>query len=328
MRRREFITLIGGAVAAWPLAARAQDMGKLARIGFLGPALTSPPPIAFYQAFLTQMRELGFYDGENLRVEYRAIEDPRGLSIVAEELVSSQPKLIVVTGGEPSLRAAASAASTTPLVMIAINFDPIARGYVTSLARPGSNITGVVFQQLELAQKQVEVLAEANPGKTRVAILYDEAQAADQFGPAQRAARSLHLQVQGLNVQSPTYDFDAAFRSAVVAGAQMALVLSGPGFTSHRSRIAELAIQHRLPTIFIAKHYVQVGGLMSYGVEFAPMWRRAAAYVVKILNGANPADLPIEQATKFEMVVNLKTAKAIGIELPTSILLRADEVIE
>jgi putative tryptophan/tyrosine transport system substrate-binding protein len=216
----------------------------------------------------------------------------------------------VVTGGEPSLRAAASAASTTPLVMIAINFDPIARGYVTSLARPGSNITGVVFQQLELAQKQVEVLAEANPGKTRVAILYDEAQAADQFGPAQRAARSLHLQVQGLNVQSPTYDFDAAFRSAVVAGAQMALVLSGPGFTSHNS--APLAHHVYCQALRPGR------GLMSYGVEFAPMWRRAAAYVVKILNGANRADLPIEQATKFEMVVNLKTAKAIGIELPTS----------
>jgi ABC-type uncharacterized transport system substrate-binding protein len=185
-----------------------------------------------------------------------------------------------------------------------------------------------VFQQLELAQKQVEVLAQANPGKTRVAILFDEEQTADQFGAAEQAAQSLNLQVQGLKLKSPTYDFDAAFQSATMGGAQMALVLSGPGFVQYRSRIAELAIQHRLPTMFIAKHYVETGGLMSYGVAFIPMWRRAADYAARILKGAKPADLPVEQATKFEMVVNLKTAKAIGVELPTAILLRADEVME
>jgi putative ABC transport system substrate-binding protein len=328
MKRREFITLLGGAAAAWPLAARAQDAGKVARIGFLGPAQTSAPAISFYQAFLAQMREFGFRDGQNLRVEYRAIDDARGLSVAAEELVRSQPELIVASGPEVSLRAVAEASGTIPIVMIAINFDPIARGYVASLARPGGNITGVVFQQLELAQKQVEVLAQATPGKTRLAILFDERQTADQFGAAERAAESLNLQVQGLKLENPTYDFDAAFRSAAMAGAQMALILSGPGFTQHRSRIAELAIQHRLPTMFIAKHYVVAGGLMSYGVDFVPMWRRAGDYVAKILKGTKPADLPVEQATKFEMVVNLKTAKAIGVELPTSILLRADEVIE
>jgi putative tryptophan/tyrosine transport system substrate-binding protein len=328
MKRREFITLVGSAAAVWPLGARAQDTGKVARIGFIGPAQISPPPISFYQAFLAQMRELGFRDGQNLRVEYRAIEDPRGLSVGAEELVRSQPELIVASGPEVSLRAVAGASGTIPIVMIAINFDPIARGYVASLARPGGNITGVVFQQLELAQKQVEVLAQANPGKTRVAILFDEEQTADQFGAAEQAAQSLNLQVQGLKLKSPTYDFDAAFQSATMGGAQMALVLSGPGFVQYRSRIAELAIQHRLPTMFIAKHYVETGGLMSYGVAFIPMWRRAADYAARILKGAKPADLPVEQATKFEMVVNLKTAKAIGVELPTAILLRADEVME
>ena len=327
LKRREFIALLGGA-AAWPLAARAQDAGKVVRIGFLGPAQTSPPAISFYQAFLTQMRELGFRDGENLRIDFRAIEDPRGLSVGAEELMRSQPELIVATGPEVSLRAVVAASGAIPVVMVAINFDPIARGYVTSLARPGGNITGVVFQQLELAQKQVEVLAQANPGKTRVAIFFDEGQTADQFGAAERAAQSLNLQVQGVKLESPTYDFDAAFRSAALAGAQMALILSGPAFVLQRSRIAELAIQYRLPTMFIAKHYVIAGGLMSYGVDFVPMWRRAADYAARILKGAKPADLPVEQATKFEMVVNLKTAKEIGIELPTSILLRADEVIE
>jgi ABC-type uncharacterized transport system substrate-binding protein len=236
--------------------------------------------------------------------------------------------LIVATGPEASLRAAVGVSGTIPIVMIAINFDPIARGYVASLARPGGHITGVVFQQLELAQKQVEVLAQANPGKTRVAIFFDEAQTGDQFRAAERTAQSLSLEVHGVKLESPTHDFDAAFRSAAMAGAQMALILSGPAFVTHRSRIAELAIQHRLPTMFIVKHYVVAGGLMSYGVDFVPMWSRAADYVAKILKGAKPADLPVEQATKFEMVVNLRTAKAIGIELPTSILLRADEVIE
>jgi putative ABC transport system substrate-binding protein len=332
MRRRKFVSLIGGAAAApfvlGPLVVRAQESGKVARIGFLGPAQTSPPAISFYTAFLGQMREFGFRDGQNLRVEHRAIEDPRGLEIIANELAQSQPELMVATGPEGPLRALARVSGAVPIVMIAINFDPIARGYVASLARPGGNITGVVFQQLELAQKQVEVLAQANPGKTRVAILFDKGQTEDQFAAAERAAQALNLQVQPLSLTGPAYDFDSAFRNAAAVGAQMALVLSGPGFTPHRSRIADLAIQQRLPTMFIAKHYVEVGGLMSYGADFVPMWRRAADYAARILKGARPADLPVEQATKFEMVVNLKTAKAIGVELPTGILLRADEVIE
>jgi putative ABC transport system substrate-binding protein len=328
MKRREFITLLGAAAAAWPIAVRAQDSGRVARLGFLGPAQNSAPPISFYQAFLRRMREHGFRDGQNLRIEFRSIEDPRGLATSAKELVLSQPELLIATGPEVSLRAVAEASRTVPIVMIAINFDPIARGYVASLARPGGNITGVVFQQLELAQKQIELLTQANPGKTRAAILFDEAQTADQLDAAEKAAQSLNLQVRRLRIESPAYDFDAAFRSAAASSVQMVLVLSGPGFVPHRSRIAELAMHHRLPTMFIAKHYVEAGGLMSYGADFIPMWRRAADYVARILNGAQPADLPVEQASKFDLVINLRTAKTIGVEIPTSILLRADEVIE
>ena len=211
--------------------------------------------------------------------------------------------------------------------MIAVNFDPIARGYVTSLAQPGGNITGVVFQQLELAQKQVELLTQAFPERSLLAVFFD-AQTADQFSAAERTAKSLNLKVQGLKLENPPYDFVTAFQAAAAGAAQMGLVLSSPAFTVHRSRIAQLAIEHRLTTMFTFKHYVEVGGLMSYGVEFPTMYRRAADYVAKILNGAKPADLPVEQATTFEMVVNLKTARAIGIELSTSILLRANEVIE
>ena len=306
MKRREFMALIGGAAAAWPIAARAQEPNKLVRIGFLGPAQTSPPSIAFYNAFLSQMRENGFRDGQNLRMEFRAIEDPRGLSASAQELVRSQPVLIVATGPEVSLRAVSEASPTIPIVMVAINFDPIARGYVASLARPGGRITGVVSQQLGLARKQIELLSQALPGKAPVAILFDRSQAGDQLGAAEGAARSLNLQAFSIGVEGPSYNFEAAFSSAASKRAEMMLILSGSGFAQHASRIADLAIQRRLPTMFIAKLYVDAGGLMSYGVEFASMFGRAADYVSKIINGAKPADLPVEQASKFQMVLNLK----------------------
>ena len=230
MKRREFITLIGGAAAAWPLAARAQQPGKVFRIGFFGPAVNRPSMmVPLYQAFLAQLRVLGFNEGQNLNVTYGAVEDPRGLSIVAAELLQSQPDLIVVSGTEPMLQAVLAPNRGIPIVLIAVNFDPIARGYIKSLAAAG---------------------------------------------------------------------------------------------------IRELARAHRLPTMFLYRPYVDAGGLMSYGVDFPVMYRRTADYVAKILKGAKPDDLPVEQATKLEMVVNLKTAKAIGVELPTAILLRADEVIE
>jgi putative ABC transport system substrate-binding protein len=327
MRRRDFISLLGG-MTTIPLAVRAQEVGKVYRIGFFGPALTSPPTVVPYQAFLAQMRELGFREGQNLRIEFRAVEDdPRGNSVSAEELVRSQLELIVVAGPAVALQLVVGTNQAIPIVMIAINFDPIVGGYVKSLSRPGGNITGVVFQQLELAQKQVELLTQAFPGKTRVAILFEE-QSADQFGAAERSAKSLKLEVQSLKLEGPSYDFDAAIRSAAAAGAQMLLMLSAPGWPQHRARIAELAIQQRLPTMFIAKHYVEAGGLISYGADFSGMYRKAADYVAKILKGEKPADLPVEQATKFELAVNLKTAKTVGIKLPESILLRADQLIE
>jgi putative ABC transport system substrate-binding protein len=184
-----------------------------------------------------------------------------------------------------------------------------------------------VFQQLELAQKQVEILTQAFPDRKKLAVLFD-AQSADQFAAAEGAAKSLNLQVQPLKLENSPYDFEAAFRSAAAASAQMVLVLSSPLFAPQSARIAELAIAGRLPTMFIFKNYVEVGGLMSYGVDFPLMYRRAADDVAKIAKGAKPADLPIERADKFEFAVNLKTAKALGVKLPTGILLRADVVIE
>jgi putative ABC transport system substrate-binding protein len=327
MKRRQFLTLLSGAAAAWPVAARAQQAGKLIRLGVLGPLLNNPPAIAQYQAFRTQLEELGFREGRNVTIDYQGVDDPRGPFIVVAELTRAQPDLIVAIGPEAALQAVAGASGFVPVVMIAVNFDPLARGYITSLTRPGGNITGLVFQQLELAQKQVELLTQAFPEKTQLAMLFD-GQSADQFGAAERAAKALNLQVQAIRLENPPYDVEAAFRGAISGGAQMVLVLSSPLFLPQRNRIAELANAHRLPSMFIAKHWVEAGGLMAYGADFRLMFRRAADYVAKILKGAKPADLPVEQATKFELIVNLRTAKAIGIELPTGVLLRADEVIE
>lgn len=325
MRRREFIGLLAGAISA-PMA-RAQNAGKLYRIGFLGPAQNSGPAMIFYRAFLERMADLGFHEGQNLQIEFRAIEGPPAATVKAEELVRARPELIVATGPEAGVRAVIGASSTIPVVMVAINFDPIASGYVKSLAHPGGNVTGVVFQQLALAQKQVELLTQAAPGRTRLAILY-EGSSADQLGAAERAAKLLNLEVQTVKLQPPAYDFDGAIQTVTASGAQMLLVLSGPGFTQYRTQIAELGIQKHLPTMFIARHYVEAGGLISYGVDFPVMFRRAADYAARILKGAKPTELPVEQASKFEMVINLKAANAIGLTVPPGLLNAADQVIE
>lgn len=334
MKRREFIRALGGATTASAIMclppisipARAQST-RIFRLGILGPALTTAPPISYQRAFLDQLRELGLVEGKNLTIEYRAQEDPRGIQAVATDLIRSQPEVILVSGGELPLQAIVSAGVSVPIVMVAVNYDPIERGYVASLARPGGNITGVVFRQVEIAAKFVELLAEAFPGKTRLAVLFDE-QTAHVFEAAEPAAKSMRMQVQPIKLEKLPYDFHAAFREATAGGAQIALVLSSILFTRYRNEMAELAKQHRLPAMYVAKHYVDAGGLISYGVDFAAMWRKAGSLVVKIFAGTKPAELPVELATKFETVVNLKTAKAMGIELPTSILLRADEVLE
>ena len=246
---------------------------------------------------------------------------------VAPELMRSQPELIVVTGSENVLQAVVGASIAVPIVMIAIHYDPAERGYVASLARPGGSIAGVVFRQSEFVGKHVELLAEALPGSTRLAALFD-AQTANLLGAAEQAAKALQIQIRPIKLEKLPYDFDAAFRDASAGGAQMALVLSSIIFTRHGLQIVQYAMQHHLPAMYTARHYVDAGGLMSYGVDFTTMWRKAANYVGRMFKGARAADLPIELASKFETVVNLKTARAMGIGGLLPILLRADEVIE
>ena len=327
LRRRDFVALLGSAVGAWPLAVSAQQRGKIMRVGFLGAQPNVPMFVAAFSGFSSELQQLGYVEGQNLTIEYRYINEPRAdVAAQAAELVRSNIDVLVATGPEVVLRAAVDATHTIPIVM-AINFDPIARGYVSSLARPGGNVTGIFLRQPELAQKQLELLTEAFPQRTKVVALYD-ALSADQFMAAKRVGEVMKLEIRGLKLENPPYDFDAAFRVLGQDPSLMLLVLSSPHFTPSQSRIAALAIEQRLPTMFIFKSYVEAGGLMSYGVDFVAMHRRIAAFVGKILKGAKPGDIPVEQPTQFEIVVNLRTAKAIGIELPMSTLLRANEVIE
>jgi ABC-type uncharacterized transport system substrate-binding protein len=323
MKRREFITVLGGA-ATWPLGAQAQESERNVRIGFLSTARRVEEN---YQTFLGRLRELGFNEKQNLIVEYRALDDPRGAFVSAAELMRSQPDLIVVTGPEAALQAVVGASRAIPIVFLAIQYDPVERGYVASLARPGGNITGLFLRQPELAAKQLEILTQAFPERNRLAVLWD-ASTAEQFSVAEQSAHALRVELLSFKLERPPYDFDAAFRSVAVGAAQIVLVLSSPFFTAQRSQIAALAIEHRLPTMFVFRTYVEAGGLMSYSVDFPSMFRRIAEYVARILNGAKPADLPIEQPAKFELVINLKTAKALGLTVPDTLLARADEVIE
>jgi ABC-type uncharacterized transport system substrate-binding protein len=325
MRRREFLGILGSAAAAWPFRARAQQAEKLPRIGFLGPDRATAAPET-RQAFSSQLEKNGFREGQNIIVDYRAVQDPRGPLVAAAELVRAKPDLLVAAGPEVALQAVIGASGHIPIVMFAINFDPLERGYVTSLAQPTGNITGVIVRPLDLARKQIDLLRQVFPDRNRVAVLYD-AQSADQFTAAAQGAASLNLQVQAFKVD-PAYDFAGVFEAAAKGGAQLMMVQSSPVFAKHREQLAQLAIEHRLPTMFTFRFYADAGGLMSYGVDLPLLWRRTADYVARILKGAKPAELPIEQPTKFELVVNLKTAKALGVAIPNGILLAADKVIE
>jgi putative ABC transport system substrate-binding protein len=311
-----------------PLAARAQQPVRTARIGLLTTALDDAFNGPGYPAILDQLKKSGFSVGQNLTLEtVRVDQDPQSLFAETANLVRSNVDLLISVGPKIGLQAATAAGRSVPIVIFAINYDPIAEGYVKSLAQPGGNVTGMVSQQTELAAKQVELLTEALPGRSRLAVLWDEL-SADQFAAAERQAIALRLDVQSLKLERPPYDFNVAFQSLAKLSPEMLLVLSSPYFPRSRVQIAQLAMEQRLPTMFIFKYYVEAGGMISYGVDATAIYRQLGIYVAKILNGAKPADLPVEQATKFELVVNLKTAKTIGVELSTAIQLRANEVIE
>jgi putative tryptophan/tyrosine transport system substrate-binding protein len=322
--RREFITLLGGA-AAWPLAARAQQTGKVPTIGFLGanPSIDSDRIAAFVQ----RLRELAWIDGRNLAIEYRWAEGRNERNTEnAAELVRLKVD-VIVTEGTPSTFAAKQATAVIPIVFAAAG-DPVGTGLVASLARPGGNITGLSSQTAETAGKRLELLREIVPGLGRLAIMGNVGNPLSvlESGEAQAAARALGLEVTTAELRRAE-DISPAF-DALKGRADALYVCVDPLVNTHRIRINILAVAARLPTIYLFREYVEVGGLMSYGPNDLDMFRRAANFVDKILRGAKPADLPVEQPTKFDLVINLTTAKALGLTIPEPFLLRVDEVIE
>jgi putative ABC transport system substrate-binding protein len=308
-----------------PLCSDAQPPGKVFRVGVLLPISHSSRS---FQAFKQRLQELGYVEGQNLALEVRAAEGQfERLPGLAAELVRLHVDVIVATGPEATLRAAKGATETIPIVMRARDYDPIALGYVAGLARPDGNITGVVEQRLELTAKQLELLKEALPTVTRVAVLWDEA-SADQRRAVEAAARPLGVQLQLVELRHPPYEFADAFAAATQGQAEALLVLNSPIFFMQSEQILDLAARSRLPTMFGASDSARAGGLMAYDVNTLDSGRRVATYVDKILKGAKPADLPVEQPIKFELVLNLKTAKALGITFPPTLLIQADEVIK
>ena len=309
------------------LAADAQQLGTAPRIGFLG-STSAAASKQLLDAFREGMRELGYVEGRNIVIEYRWAEGKYGrLPDLAAELVRLKLDLLVAVS-TPGAQAAKRATKTIPIVMVAIA-DPIAIGLVASLARPSENITGLTFISPELTGKRLELLKEVVPGLTRVAVLANPGHpgSAPQVREAQVAAQALGLQLQLWEVRDPK-EFDSAFSAMTRERVGALIVLSDALFLAERRRIADLAAMHRVPAIHYVKEYADAGGLMAYGASIPDQFRRAATYVDKILMGAKPAELPVEQPTKFELVLNLKTAKALGLTIPQHVLIRADKVIE
>ena len=325
MKRREFIALLGGAAAAWPLAARAQPVAKLPTIGFLGTGSRSSWQ-PWTDAFVQRLRELGWIEDRTITIEYRSAEGrSERFAEIAAEFVRLKVDIIVTSGAAgPAVK---RATSIIPIVLGVAN-DPVGEGLVTSLRRPGGNVTGLSLQATDLAGKRLGLLHEVLPDVRRLAILADVTYPAAvlEMREVQTTARTLGLEVVTLEIRQAE---DIAPALEALKGAADALFVVGdPLTTTNRLRINTLALAARLPTIAILREYVEAGGLMSYGPNFPDLFRRAADYVDKILRGAKPADLPVEQPTKFELVINLKTAKALGLDVPPTLLARADEVIE
>jgi putative ABC transport system substrate-binding protein len=328
LRRRQFIGLLGSAMA-WPLAAGAQQTVKVYRLGLLGGSPpNSPGGRRAWEGFFQGMRELGYVDGQNILIEGRFYGDhTERLPGLAAELVQLNVD-VIVAGAAPAPEAAQHATATIPIVM-AIHIDPVASGLVASLASPGKNVTGLSLLGPELVGKRLQLLKEVLPGSSRVALLSNPTDPTQAFllREAQVAARSLKMQLQVVELRTPS-ELAGAFTTMTRESAEAVVILTSSMFYDHRIRIAELAAQSRLPAIYSLKDYADAGGFMTYGVNLGESFRRAATYVDEILKGAKPADLPVEQPTKFELVINLKTAKALGIALPPSLLSQADELIE
>jgi putative ABC transport system substrate-binding protein len=329
LRRRQFITLLGGAAATWPVAAPAQQGERVRRIGVcMNLAADDPEGQARLTAFAQGLQQLGWTDGRNARIEYRwAVGDAERIRKQAEELVTLAPDVILASGA-PVVTALLQATRSVPIVF-AQTVDPVGSGLVASLARPGGNVTGFTGFEFGMSGKWVELLKEIAPGVKRVAVLRDVGSSSGigQLGAIQSAASSfgLELSLVGMSDAGEIERAVTAFARAANGGV---IVTGSTPAIIHRELITTLAARHRLPAVYSARYFVTGGGLISYGPDSIDPYRRAASYVDRILKGEKPADLPVQQATKFELFINLKTAKALGLTVPDSLLARADEVIE
>ena len=330
IRRREFITLLGCSAAAWPVVARAQQAERVRRIGVItgGDTPDDPDWQGRMAAFLDVLRQLGWSDDRNLRIDYRwPVGDADRIHRYVAELVELAPDVILTTG-TATMAPLLQATRTIPIVFVSVA-DPVGAGFVDSLARPGGNATGFMQFEYSLSGKWLELLKEIAPRVTRAAVLRDPAisSGTGQFGAIQSVASSLGVEVTPVNVREPS-EIDrvlAAFARSANSG--LIVVTSGLAFV-HRELIITLAARYTLPAVYYRRYFVASGGLLSYGYDLIDMYRRAARYVDRILKGEKPADLPVQAPTKYELVINLKTAKALGLTVPPTLLARADEVIE
>ena len=326
--RRDFITLLGGAAAAWPLAARSQQRERMRRIGVLTSFPTNDPEARAWVGALVQgLRELGWANGQNIRIDDRWAGEPSRALALANELVQLKPELIVACGG-PAAAALQGTTRSLPTVFVQV-VDPVAFGLVASLAHPGGNITGFMHFEPSMVGKWVQVLKDAVPGITRAAVIFDPNNpASNVYLPAiETVSPSIAMQLTPAGVRDAA-ELKRAIETLARDPNGALIVLPNPVTLMHRELTIALAARNHLPAMYPYRGYPESGGLMSYGVDLKDMYRRAAVYVDRILRGEKPADLPVQAPTKYELVINLKTAKALGLDMPATVLARADEVIE
>jgi putative tryptophan/tyrosine transport system substrate-binding protein len=324
MKRRDFITLVSGAIAGLPFAARGAQQPAMTRVGIV---TIQPRTSPIYVAFDQRLRELGYVEGQNLRLDFvNPAEQPGGNVGAVQELIHQKVDIVLALY-QPTMAAVVAGAPNMPIVMIAVDYDPFAFGYIESLARPGRKATGLYLQQIDLAKKRVELLTQALPNVHAATVFWDSV-SEDQWKATSNAALEFGLQLADVRLRDQPYDYDKALAEAPSDSRSVVFFPSSPVFYRDRQQLAEFGVRHKVATVFAEREWVDLGGLFSYGVNFPAIFRRAAEFVDMIMKGANPSDLPVEQPTKFELVLNLKTAKAIGITISPLILVRADDVIE